>query len=461
MSTVQTGEARPQAAALAMLVARIERLPLSWWHIRSRLIIGTATFFDAYSLMAIAYALPVLVRQWHLTPKAVGLVISAGFFGQLFGALIFGWLAERIGRLRVTQVSVVIFALMSLCCAWSWGMTSLAVFRFLQGLGVGGEVPVASAYINEFAGSKSRGRFFVLYELAFSLGLILAGTLGWWLVPSLGWQMVFYIGTLPAVGAIFLRRMLPESPRWLATHGRMAEAETIVAEMETAIARSGKTLTEPVPRPFVAPKRGVPILKEMLSGRYLRRSVLLWVLWISSYLVYYGLFTWLPTMYTSVFHVPLQRALAWGVISQVFSLVGSLFCAWLIDRMGRRRWYIMAYLCGASPLLLLAYMGAQSGFQVWLTVSFSYLFLGSINLSLYLYTAEMYPTRMRAFAASVASAWMRLASTLGPSVVGFMLVHSGTRWVFLMFALVAATGGVAMLLFSTETTGRVLEEISP
>jgi putative MFS transporter len=198
-----------------------------------------------------------------------------------------------------------------------------------------------------------------------------------------------------------------------------------------------------------------------LSGNYLRRSVLLWTLWIGAYLVYYGLFTWLPTMYTSVFHIPLSKALAFGLISQCFSLTGSTICAFLIDRVGRRRWYIMCYFCGAVPLALLFVQGTHSGFQVFLTVSFSYLFIGSINLSLYLYTAELYPTRMRAFAGSIASAWMRLASTLGPALVGFLLVHGSPRWVFLFFACVAAAAGVVMLLFSTETSGRVLEEISP
>src|SRR5579863_3427540 len=208
----------------AQLIGRIERLPLTPWHLRARLIVGTATFFDGFDLQVIAYALPVLVGAWKLKPDEIGYLISAGFVGQTIGALIFGWLAERLGRIPALAISVGIFAVMSLICAFATDYPSLLTFRLLQGIGIGGEVPVAAAYISEMAKAKGRGRFVLLYELVFSIGLVCSALLGFWLIPRFGWQTMFAIGALPALLAVALRRVLPESARWLITKGRLPDA---------------------------------------------------------------------------------------------------------------------------------------------------------------------------------------------------------------------------------------------
>ena len=133
-----------RASFAGEVAARLERLPLSSWQVRARIIIGTATFFDAFDALAIAYILPVLAPLWHLSPQQVGFLISAGFFGQLFGALFFGWVAERYGRMRALLGAIATFGLLSFACAFSWDYTSLLILRTLQGFGLGGEVPVAA-----------------------------------------------------------------------------------------------------------------------------------------------------------------------------------------------------------------------------------------------------------------------------------------------------------------------------
>ncbi|MGC2436117.1 MAG: MFS transporter, partial [Pseudolabrys sp.] len=164
------------AAALApsveSVIARLERLPISRELTIARIVIGSATFFDAYTVLAIAYAMPVLAQEWSLTPGQIGAIISAGYVGQIFGALFFGWLAERIGRLNVLLITVVVFTSMDFACLFAWNATSMMAFRFFQGIGTGGEVPVASAYMNEFVSAKRRGRFFLLYEVLFLFGLL-------------------------------------------------------------------------------------------------------------------------------------------------------------------------------------------------------------------------------------------------------------------------------------------------
>ena len=141
--------------------------------------------------LAIAYVLPVVVLLWHLSPQQAGILISGGFFGQLFGALFFGWFAQRFGRLKSLMGSIAIFGALSLACAFSWSYLSLLLCRAPKGSGLGGEVPVAATYIGELAPARSRGRFVLLFELVFPSGILAASVLGVWLVPNLGWQAIF------------------------------------------------------------------------------------------------------------------------------------------------------------------------------------------------------------------------------------------------------------------------------
>jgi MFS transporter, putative metabolite:H+ symporter len=187
------------AAASAQLVARIERLPVTPRLMLLRVIVGIATFFDAYTVLAIAFAMPQLVSEWNLTPAQVGMIISAGYVGQLFGAVIFGSLAEKFGRLKVLLVTIILFVSMDIACLFAWSGLSMMAFRFFQGVGTGGEVPVASAYINEFIGAEKRGRFFLLYEVIFPIGLMFAGMVGFFLVPVYGWKAMFIVGLIPSV----------------------------------------------------------------------------------------------------------------------------------------------------------------------------------------------------------------------------------------------------------------------
>ncbi|MGA7433035.1 MAG: MFS transporter, partial [Xanthobacteraceae bacterium] len=193
-----------QAIAAQSIAARLDRLPVSSWHIRVRLILGIATFFDAMDLLAISFAVPAIVGPWHLSPQQIGLIISAAFAGQLIGALVAGWAAEMFGRLRTVVIATALFSVMSLACAFAWDAQSLAIFRFIQGIGLGGEIPVATTYIIELAREKGRGRFYILYELVFVFGLVIAGLLGSIMVPRLGWQSMFYLGAAPALLAVVL-----------------------------------------------------------------------------------------------------------------------------------------------------------------------------------------------------------------------------------------------------------------
>jgi putative MFS transporter len=447
--------------AQTMLIARLERLPMTRLHVMARLIVGCATFFDGYTSLTIAYALPVLVREWSMTTQSAGYIISVGYLGQLCGALFFGWLAERQGRLRVTTMTVAVYSLMNLFCVFAWSPLSLGLFRFIQGIGVGGEVPVAGTYINELSTARGRGRFFLLYEIVFGVGLTAAGVLGYLLVPVLGWQVMFYIGIIPVVLIAPLRLLLPESPRWLISQGRLAEAEATIVRMEDLCKRRGVHLLPPIPiewRPVVADSSA---WRELFSKMYRARTFMLWGLWLSSYLVINGMVTWLPTLYRSVFDLPLSTSLAYGFTMTGISTCVGVVCALNIDRVGRRRWFTLAFFCGVFPLLVLAISGAKSAVEVLVFATATYAIIQTITVSLYLYTGELYPTRIRAIGTAFGSAWLRLGSAIGPAMVGLIVAHYSIDLVFLTFAVVLCIGGLICFRFSLESKGRILEELSP
>jgi len=467
------------------LVARLEGVPFSRWHLRARIIVGSATFFDAFDALSLAFVLPVLVRQWSITPAQIGWLIAIGYLGQFAGALVFGGLAERYGRVRSVAGATALMSVMSIACAMSGNFASLLTLRLVQGIGVGGEMPVAAVYINELSKAQGRGRFFLLYELIFPIGLMMTGQIGALLVPALGWQVMFLIGGVPGLLVTALLLRLPESPRWLISKGRLAEADAVIRQIE-ASAPAGSGIGDPgsgIPDPGSEARgptdpgrddrRGRPSLSDearraksegrpsdLLSGVYRGRTLIVWTLWACAYFITNGLNNWMPTLYSSVYHLSLGQALRAGTLTNVAQVVILLGCAFAIDRTGRRWWTVAGFAAGAALLAVLGTFAAQSVTAVIVLVTVSYGIVGSVNAVLYLYTPEIYPTRMRAIGTGAATCWLRLASAAGPVLVGYLLAAEGTAAVFLMFASAGVIGtiaGAGML----ETRNRRLEELNP
>ena len=454
MTSVQADTVTPEE-----IVARIDRLPVSPWHVKTRVIIGLATFFDAFDALAIASVLPAIVPMWKLTPPQIGFLISSGFLGQLLGALFFGWVAERYGRMTGMIWSIGTFAVMSLVCALAWDYDSLFAFRLVQGFGLGGEVPIAAVYISELSRTDVRGRFVLLYELIFPVGIVAASVLGLWLVPTLGWRYMFLIGAIPAVLALFLRRVLPESPRWLANSGRLKEAVLAISTIEHETEKStGQKLPPPRPGVTVAEKRAS--MSDLFGPLYLRRTLIVWLIWFTAYLVNYGLSIWMPTVFRTVFKLPLDVALRYGLITTAFGLVGAAIAAFIIDSVGRKPVFVVSFAAAAAALIALSLIESPSAEQVLIFITISYVFVSAINLSVYLYTPELYPTRARAVGVGAATAWLRLASIIGPTAVGFMVVR-GLNSVFLACGCLALLTAILAALFAVETKRRVLEDVSP
>ena len=457
--TRESEQNRSSAVDAAALLARMEQVPFSRWHMKARLIMGSATFFDAFNALSLAFALPTLIRLWHISPKQSGLLISSSYVGQLVGALVFSALAEKVGRIRGTTAAIAIMSIMSFGCALAGNFPMLLACRLVQGIGVGGEMPVAATYINELSRAHGRGRFFLLYEMIFPLGLMATGQIGAWLVPTFGWTSIFLLGGIPGLLITFLVARLPESPRWLISKGRLAEAETIVEQVEASTAkRIPPAANSPTASAKSLMQRGR--WTELLSNIYRGRTLIVWALWACAFFVANGLNNWMPSLYNTVYHLSLRQSLRAASMTNVAQVLILLVCAFSIDLIGRRNWTVAAFVLGGATLAYLGIFGAEKAASVMIFGTLGYGLIGSVNAVLYLYTPEIYPTRMRAIGTGLATSWLRIASAVGPALVGFMVDAKGIHSVFLMFAAISIVGAFAATCM-VETSDRRLEEIAP
>ncbi|WP_345806910.1 MFS transporter [Bacillus pumilus] len=438
----------------SQLLTRMERVPFSRWHLKPRIIMGSATFFDAFDALSLAFVLPVLIGMWSLSPAQIGLLIGSGYIGQAIGAIFFGWLAERRGRVYSAKWTVLLMSVMSIACVFSGNFMALFIFRFIQGIGVGGEVPVAASYINELSRAQGRGRFFMLYEMIFPLGLMISAQIGAFVVPSFGWKWMFLIGGIGGLIVFVFFFMLRESPRWLISKGRLDEAERIIEEIE---ASTDKRM--PVAKQvFSSTEKGD--WKELFSTFYRKRTLIVWGLWFSAYFVSNGLNNWLPSLYNTVYNLPVGDSLRAASLTNILQTIGVFACAFLIDKVGRKRWATIAFIVTGALLTALWISGASSPESVIYLGSAAYGMMGTITVLLYLYTPEIYPTRMRVIGTAFATAWLRLASAIAPIMIGFILEVSGVSTIFILFASVTVVG--AILAFKMiETREKVLEDIAP
>src|SRR5215217_7851144 len=264
---------------------RLDRLPFTREH--GHLVFGSGLGWalDAMDVGLISFVMAALAVQWSLTPTELSWIGSIGFVGMALGATLGGLLADRIGRRQVFALTLLVFGVATGAAALAWSVASLLVFRFLIGLGLGAELPVASTLVSEFAPARVRGRVVVLLEAFWAVGWTLAALIGYFVVPrsDSGWRWALALGALPAVYAVVVRRRLPESVRFLELRGRTDEAEASVRRFEDAAG------VEPVPSPDAAPATGpAPGLAAVWASGTRIRTAALWTVWFSINFSYYG-----------------------------------------------------------------------------------------------------------------------------------------------------------------------------
>jgi putative MFS transporter len=436
------------------IAERLDGLPLSRFHWRMVTASGLGWMFDALDSGLVAFVLPVLVKEWGLTPPQVGRIASLGLVGMFAGAVVVGVFADRYGRKALFQTTLAIFSVATGLCGLAWGYASLLAMRFLVGFGLGGELPVASTLVSEFSPRAHRGKLVVILESFWAFGWALAAVVAYLLIPRLGWRAAFLIGSVPVLYVLYLRRAIPESPRYLLSRGRFVEAVAVVRHIERACGVEEAPL-----EPGVSPEPPKARFLDLWSPALARRTAMLWVLWFAMVYSYYGIFTWLPTLLVAAGH-SLVKSFQYSLAITFAQIPGYFSAAGLVDRWGRKP-TLSAFMLGcAVSAYVFGRASTPAEILLWGCL-LSFFNLGAWGV-VYTYTPESYPTSVRATGAGWAVGIGRLGGILAPLVVGWLLgTWSGAHGlVFSVFAAVVLVGVAAVLLLGEETRGRSLESIA-
>jgi putative MFS transporter len=380
-------------------------------------IAGLGWMFDAMDVGMLSFIIAALKVDWDLTPEQMGWIGSVNSIGMAVGAFVFGLWADRIGRKSIFIITLLMFSLASGFSAITTTLTAFLILRFFVGMGLGGELPVASTLVSESVPAKDRGRVIVLLESFWAFGWLVAALISYFVIPSYGWQIALIISALPALYALYLRIKLPDSP---AFSRKNTESRSIMQN-----------------------------IKDVWSKQYVRSTFVLWVLWFTVVFSYYGMFLWLPSVMVMKGFSMIQ-SFEYVLIMTLAQLPGYYSAAWLIERMGRK-FVLVTYLLGTAASALV-FGGAEStALLMGSGILLSFFNLGAWG-ALYAYSPEQYPAVIRGTGTGMAAAIGRVGGILGPLLVG-TLVASGYSigFIFTIFCISIVIGVIAVAFFGKET----------
>jgi putative MFS transporter len=418
-------------------------------------ICGIGWAADAMEVLLVSFAMPSMSAEWGLKPAQTAFLATAIFLGMIVGALVWGRLADRFGRRIGFVLTIACYSVFGGLSALSPSFEAFLVLRFLTGFGVGGALPVDYGMYSEYLPPENRGRRLVYLESFWAFGTLLAAGLAWLVIPRLGWRWLFAVSAVPAFLLIWVRKGVPESPRYLFVRGKAAEARAIlerVAEENGTKLPEGELALGSGPAPSRA--------RDLLAPSIMRTTLLLWLVWFMISIGYYGAFTWLPSFFRAKgFALPAVYPNAF--IMALAQIPGYFSAAWLVEKWGRRK-TLGAYLI-ASGLFAWLFALASSPIEVvGAGIFLSFFALGAWG-ALYAYTPEAYPTSIRTTGIGAASAWTRVAGAIAPTIGA--LVATGAKEAggslalpLGVFAVAYALAGIGAFLLPRESKSEALAD---
>lgn len=421
----------------------IDARPVGAFQIKLVLTCATVLLLDGFDTIAIGYVAPALVKEWHVSKTALGLVSSAGLFGLMIGALLFGPLADRIGRKKIIILSTLAFGVGTLVTALVNDLNTLAVIRLLTGLGLGGAMPNTVALISEFSPHRRRATMVMVMFVGFSIGAALGGFLAAALIPHFGWRSVFVVGgAAPLVLAPILAWRLPESVRYLALIGnadeRVAQLLALVNPKGAFASASRYVVNEPA-------LKGIPVQHLFRNGRTLA-TLLLWVVFFMSLLDIYFLSNWLPTVLNDL-GASISVAALVGAMFQVGGVLGTFVLGSVIDRFSFRA-LALVYFVGVFAVGGIGQLGHSAALVAIVIFVAGFCIVGG-QIAANALAAGFYPTSVRATGVGWALGIGRVGSIVGPSVGGVVLsLNWGVGEVFVTAAAAALCAALAAFSLS-------------
>lgn len=445
------------------IAARMDRLPVTRTHRLATVAIGLGMFFDIYEVFITPVLSTVLTKEFALSKTALTPILASTFIGMFLGALVMGWLADRLGRRRAFLLNLGLYSVFSLLGAFSPDPIWLIVTRFVAGIGLGAELPLGDTYLTDLLPARERGRYIAwAYTVSF-VGVPFVGFLAHALVDRTvfgvdGWRWIFVIGSLGAVVVFLLRRGLPESPRWLESVGRNAEADEITRRLEDEARATGQRLDEPVaPAPVVPVAGGLEGLRVLLRAPFGKRTAMMVVFHLFQTIGYYGFGTMVPLVLAAKGY-PVGQSLLFTALVWLGYPVGSALSLPLVERIERK---FLVVCSGALMAIFGLAFGFSSSMVPILVFGFIYTSISNVfSNGFHIYQAEIFPTAVRSTAASGTYAVSRLATAAMPFVLLPVLHNLGSGAVFGVVCAAMVIVALDISLLGPRTTGRTVESVS-
>ncbi|AAS44447.1 MULTISPECIES: MFS transporter [Bacillus] len=384
-------------------------------------IAGLGWLFDAMDVGMLSFVMVALQKDWGLSTQEMGWIGSINSIGMAVGALVFGILSDKIGRKSVFIITLLLFSIGSGLTALTTTLAMFLVLRFLIGMGLGGELPVASTLVSESVEAHERGKIVVLLESFWAGGWLIAALISYFVIPKYGWEVAMILSAVPALYALYLRWNLPDSPRFQKVEKRPSVIENI---------------------------------KSVWSGEYRKATIMLWILWFSVVFSYYGMFLWLPSVMV-LKGFSLIKSFQYVLIMTLAQLPGYFTAAWFIERLGRK-FVLVTYLIGTACSAYLFGVAESLTVLIVAGMLLSFFNLGAWG-ALYAYTPEQYPTVIRGTGAGMAAAFGRIGGILGPLLVGYLVASQASlSLIFTIFCGSILIGVFAVIILGQETKQREL-----
>jgi len=436
--------------------ARLDRLPISPFHYRIFWLIGAGMFFDGYDLYVAGSVLASTVQSKFSTVPQNLQFISLTFVGMTIGALVTGFLGDRYGRRFTYQINLLVFGLASFAAAFAQDMNQLIVCRFVQGLGLGAEIVVGYSTLTEFVPPKTRGRWLSFMAFLVVAGFPATSLLAYLIIPTWGWRPMFIIAGVGALVVWYLRKNLPESPRWLESKGRLAEAETVMQAIEKEAAM-GRPLPAPATPPAIKPVGAMAMLRPPLLQRMIVGS---WVLITINTLIF-GFVIFLPQFFLRQ-GLTISQSFAYTLVLATGSLVGCAIAAFTADFFGRRMSIIGASILTIVSGWIYANFSAASDPAIVLSVGFVLIVAIYIQTAILfgVYTPELFPTEIRLRANGICNTLGRLATVFSPFIVGALMATYQLPGVVGLMIVLLLVQIFLVWLWGVEPRSRPLETIA-
>ena len=467
--------APPGTPVKSLVPARMDRLPWTRFHWSVVLGLGVSWILDGLEIQLVSVA--GFQGTFHMTSGEVGFTGTIYLIGQVVGALFFGRLTDKLGRKKLFILTLAIYLIGSGVAGLAPAVWFLWLFRFVAGLGIGGEYTAINSAIDELIPSKYRGRVDIAVNGTYWAGAALGATANLFLTnkdlisQDWGWRIAFFIGPVLGLFIIYLRRHIPESPRWLMTHGRTDEANATVDDIEARVIAEGRTLSDVPPEKAISVVDRPPVpfgeLVKIFVLKYPKRTVLGFTMMVTQSFLYNAIFFTYSLVLTNFYGIPKDHTNYYFFPFAIGNLLGPLLLGPLFDTIGRRKMIFSTYGIAGVVLAISAglfHAGALNATTQTVFWCVSFFFASAGASAAYLTVSEIFPLELRGQAISYFFAIAQGAGSLAPTIYGLMIGDGSSRgpltYGYYLGAAIMLIGGVVAIVFGINAEGQSLEDIA-